>query len=70
MLLISMPNSAIKCVPNAHTPKNKLLKGSGWGKENFLLRLFDQNESDIRLDLVMNSSAYMRNISLNSFIIM
>ena len=61
-----MPNSATTVLNllNAHTPctpKHILIKGSGWGYEIFLW-LIEQNESDIKFNFVLNSSAYMRTI--------
>ena len=65
LLLISMPNSAMT-VSNEHTLKNTLSKDSGWGKE-ILLWSFEYNERDIKLNFVLNSSAYIQKISSNSF---
>ena len=52
-----MPNS----VSNEHTLKNTLSKGSGWGNE-ILMQSIEYNESDIKLNFVLNSSAYMQKI--------
>ena len=64
LLLISMPNSAIT-VSQMHTPSKTLSKGSGWGKE-ILLWSFESNESDIKLNFVLNSSAYMQKKNLQT----
>ena len=45
-------------VSNAHTLKHTLSKDSGWGNE-ILLWSFEKNESDTKLNFVLNSSAYM-----------
>ena len=57
MLLIPMPISTIT-VSKMHIPPktHSLSKGSGWGKE-IRLWSFEQNESDIKLNSVLNSSA-------------
>ena len=52
------------CVSNAHTPRNTLSKSSGRGKE-ILLWSFAQNESDIKLNFVLYSSAYTQKFSSN-----
>ena len=57
--MIPVPNSAIT-VSQMHIPsKSPLSKGSGWGKE-LLLWSFKENESDIKLNFVLNSSAYIQ----------
>ena len=67
MWLISMQNSAIT-VSQMHNT-NILSNGSGWGKD-IILWSFEHNESDIKLQFVLYSSAYMQNISSNIFIIL
>ena len=67
--LISMPNSAITVSRMHIPPKNTLSKVSGWGEE-IRLWSFKQNESDIKLNFVLNSSAYMRKISSTIFFIL
>ena len=62
--LIFLLNSAIT-VSHMHIPPKHLLKDSGWGKE-IILWSFEQNESDIKLNFLSNSSAYtVRHIRLN-----
>ena len=53
------------CVSNAHTLKNTLSKDSGWGKE-ILLWSFELNESDTKLNFVLNSSTYMQKKNLQT----
>ena len=65
LLLISIPNCAMT-VSNEHTLKNTLSKGSGWSKE-ILLWSFEWNESVIKLNFVLNSTAYTQKKSSNSF---
>ena len=54
-----MPNSTITVsrmnIPSKNTPS----KGSGWGIE-ILLWSFEWNESDIKLNFVLNKSACMK----------
>ena len=69
MWLISMPNAAIAVSQMNIPPEKTLSKGSGWRKD-ILLWSFKQNESGTKLNFVLNSSAYMRNISSNIFVIL
>ena len=62
LLLISMPNYAMT-VSQMNIPSKTLI---GWGKE-ILLWSFEYNERDVKLNFVLNCSAYMQNISSNSF---
>ena len=68
MWLISMPNAA-KAVSQINIPPKTLSKGSGWGKD-ILLWSFQQNKRGIKLNFVLNSSAYMQRISSNIFLIL
>ena len=58
--MIPMPNYAITVSQKkAHSPKNTLSKGNGWGKESLLWSV-EQNESDIKLNFILNNSAYVQ----------
>ena len=66
--LISLPEYAIN-VSQMHIYQNTFSNGSGWGKE-IILWLFEQNESDIKPNFVLNNLTNMRKISSNSFLIL
>ena len=66
MLPIALPNSTIT-VSQMHIPSKQTLKKTLGGIKKFSCGY--SIKSDIKFNFVLGSSAYMRNISSNSFII-
>ena len=58
MLLISMPDSDINVSQMHIPPKSHFQKAVGMVK--IIMWSFEQNENDIKLNFVLNISAYMR----------